>query len=62
MIMSKEAYGIGKGLDLNVQLEKQTIKPILVTKVKEISQIKPRIGQGRTGLRCKIKKLRWVSL
>ena len=26
-----------------------------VPKVKEISQIKPRIGQGRAGMRCKIK-------
>ena len=26
-----------------------------VTKVKEASQIKPRIGQGRAGMRCKIK-------
>ena len=34
-----------------------------VTKVKDILQIKPRIGQGRAGLRCKVKKkLRLVSL
>ena len=50
-----EVHGIGKGLDLNIQQEKQVIKPMLVTKVKEISQTKPRIGQGKVGLRCKIK-------
>ena len=27
----------------------------LVAKVKDISQIKPMLGQGRAGLRCKIK-------
>ena len=35
--------------------EKQVMKPIVVTKAKEVSQIKPRLGQGRTGLRHKIK-------
>ena len=29
--------------------------PIAVTKEKEVSQIKQRLGQGRAGLRCKIK-------
>ena len=50
-----EIHGIGKGLDPNIQPEKQIVKPMPVTKVKEISQIKPRIGQGRVGLRHKIK-------
>ena len=27
----------------------------MVSKVKEVSQLKPRLGQGRAGLRCKIK-------
>ena len=31
------------------------MKPIVVTKANEISQIKPRSGQGRAGLRHKIK-------
>ena len=31
------------------------MKPIVVTKVKEVSQIRPRLGQGRAGLRYKIK-------
>ena len=30
------------------------IKPIIDVKRKEISQIRPRLGQGRAGLRCKI--------
>ena len=52
-----EEHGIGKGLDLNIQPEKQVIKPIVDTKIKEISQIKPRLGQGRAGLGHKIRTL-----
>ena len=47
--------GVDKGLDPNVQPEQQVIKPITDTKMTEVSQIKPRLGQGRAGLRCKIK-------
>ena len=50
-----EVHGIGKSLDLNTQPEQQVVKPIAVTKAREVSQIKPRLGQGRAGLRCKIK-------
>ena len=50
-----EVHGIGKGLDPNIQPEKQTLKPIVVTKAKEVCQINPRLGQGRAGLRCKNK-------
>ena len=50
-----EVHGIGKGLDLNIQPEKWVIKPIVASEVKGISQIKPRLCQGRAGLRCKIK-------
>ena len=49
-----EVHRVGKCLDPHTQPEKQTIKQI-VSKVKEVSEIKPRLGQGRTGLRCKIK-------
>ena len=48
-------HGVGKGLDPNIQPEKQVLKPLVVTKVKAMSQIKPRLGQGREGLRHKIK-------
>ena len=50
-----EVHGVGKGLDPNLQPEKQVLKPLVITKVKEASQIKPKLGQGRAGLRCKIK-------
>ena len=50
-----EVHGIGKSLDPNIQPEKQVAKPIAVTKVKDISQIKPMLGQGRIGLRHKIR-------
>ena len=42
----------GKGLNPNIQPEKQVITP-KVTRATEISQIKPKLGQGRAGLRCK---------
>ena len=51
---SQANHGVGKILDPNIQPEKQVIKPITVTNV-EFTQVKPRLGQGRAGLRCKIK-------
>ena len=50
-----EVHGIEKGLDLNIPPEKQVIKPIVAVERKETSQIKQRLGQGREGLRQKIK-------
>ena len=47
-----DIHGISKGLDLKIQPEKQVIKP-MISKGKEIPQIKPRFRQGRAGLRCK---------
>ena len=41
-----EGHGASKGLDLNIQPEKQVIKPI-ISKVKEVSQIQPRLGQEK---------------
>ena len=38
-----------------MQPEKQVIKPVLTTETKGEYHIKPRLGQGRAGLRCKIK-------
>ena len=52
-----DGHGISKGIDPNIQQEKQVIKPIVVTKMKEVFQIKPRLGQGRAGLRHNIKTL-----
>ena len=45
-----ENHGASKNLDPNIQPEKQSIKPL---KGNEIPQEKPRIGQGRVGLRRK---------
>ena len=59
-----EVHGVGKGLDPNIQPEKQVIKPIVDMKIKKnIPQTKPRLGQGRAGLRCKIKILMpiWIN-
>ena len=39
-----------KSFDPNIQPEKQTIKP---AKIDDNTQIKPRMGQGRVGLRRK---------
>ena len=46
-----EVHGVEKGLDLNILPEKQIIKPLAVTKVRQVSQIKPRLDQGRADLR-----------
>ena len=51
-----EVHGVRKGLDSNIQPEKQVLMPTACTKMKEVSQIKPRIGQRRAGLKHKIKK------
>ena len=50
-----EVHCISKGIHPNVQPEQLVIKPMAVTKVKEVSQIKPRLGPRRAGLKCKIK-------
>ena len=44
-----EIHGVSKSLDPNKQPEKQVTKPL----INEISQIKPRIGQGGAGPRRK---------
>ena len=49
-------HGVDKGVDPSVKPEKQILKPIkLVTEPNILLQSKPRLGQGRTGLRRKIK-------
>ena len=50
-----DVHGMGKGLEPTIQPEKQVLKLFVVTKVKEVSQIKSRLGQGRASLRGKIK-------
>ena len=47
-----EVHGTDKGIDLNIRLEKQVIKPVISPEAKGISQVKS-IGQGRTGIKQK---------
>ena len=48
-------HGVDKGIDPSVQPEKQVIKPIIASEVKGTTQNKPRLGQGRAGIKRKIK-------
>ena len=38
-------------MDPNIRLEKQLIKPIITSKANGVSQVKPRLGQGRAGIK-----------
>ena len=49
-----EVNGIGKGLNPNILPEKQVVKPIITSKATRIPQSKPRLGQGKVGLRWEI--------
>ena len=44
-------HGIDKGIDPNIRPEKQVIKPIVSSETKGVSQIKPRLGQSRAGIK-----------
>ena len=48
-------HGIDKGVDPKVQPEKQVIKPIIASEAKGVTQNKPRLGQGRAGIKRKVK-------
>ena len=56
-IILPEIHGIDKGKEPNVRPEKQITKPVVILQThilsdtKTISHIKPRIGQGRAGLK-----------
>ena len=53
-----EIHGADKGINPYVQPEKQTIKPMTINpEVRTYSWRKPRIGQGRAGLRRKVKSV-----
>ena len=45
-----EEHAVDKGIDPNIPLEKQVIKPILNSKAIGVTQIKPRLGQGTAGV------------
>ena len=46
-----EVHGIDKGISHNIRLEKQVIKPIITSEAKSICEVKPRLGQGRAGIK-----------
>ena len=48
-----EVHGIDKGIDPNMRLEKQVVKPIISPEAKGTSQVNPRLGQGRPGIKWK---------
>ena len=51
-----EVQEVDKGINPHIQPEKQTLKPILVSpETKTPTWKKPRLGQGRAGLRRKVK-------
>ena len=51
-----EVHGVQKGIDLHVEPGKQAIKPVTVSSEARTTICrKPRIGQGRAGLRRNVK-------
>ena len=46
-----EVHGVDKGIDLNILLEQQVMKPIISSEVKGVTQNKQRLGQGRTDIK-----------
>ena len=54
-ITLQEVHGIGKRLDPNIRPKRQVIKPITASEVKGVTQVKPRLGHCRVGIKWKIK-------
>ena len=52
-IILPDVHGIDKGKDQNIRLDKHVLKLIISSEVKGISQVKPRLGQGRAGIKQK---------
>ena len=51
-----EVHGVDKGINPHFQHEKQTLKPVIISQeVKTPTWKKPRLGQGKAGLRRKVK-------
>ena len=50
-IILPEVNGIDKGIDPNIRLEKQVIKPKISCEGKGICQVKPMLDQGRAGMK-----------
>ena len=54
-ITLQEVHGVDKGKHPNILPEKQVIRPIISLEVEGVTQNKPRLGQGRAGIKQKIK-------
>ena len=55
-IMLPEVHGVEKGINAHVQPEKQTLRHAIVSpEIKNQTYMKPRLGEGRVGLRRKAK-------
>ena len=46
-----KVHGVDKGIDPNIQPEKQVIKPIISSEVKGVIQQKLRLGPGRASIK-----------
>ena len=57
-----EVHGIDKGIEPNIRMEKQVIKPIITSEVKSVSKIKPILGQGRAGIKQKLLNILYLPL
>ena len=44
-------HGVDKGVDSKILPEKQVIKPIISYEIEDVNQNKPRLGQGRAGIK-----------
>ena len=51
-----EVHHMDKGINQNIGPEKQVMKPIIMSEAKCVPQIKPRLGQGRAGIKQKTSK------
>ena len=50
-----EVHGVDKGVDPHMTPERQTVKPTVTQTEVRSPTYKPRVGQGRVGLRRKVK-------
>ena len=46
-----EGHGADMGMDQNILLEKQVIKPIISSETRGVTHNKPRLGQDRAGIK-----------